>query len=246
MADKLVYFTGCFSNYYGPDTGKALVEILEKNGIEVIVPRQKCCGMPMMANGNLAGAKKNFNYIVKSLSEAASPGYDIITTCPSCNMMLRKEGLPFFDSEEARFVSNRIYDAGEYLWRLHSKGRLNTDFHEMPLKVFYHNPCHLKVQNIIDAPLKLLRLIPGLTIVKANVNCCGMGGSYGMKKINFDRSTEIARKVWEEAKASGADIAVTECGGCGLQIEAGTGMRVVHPTVLLNNAYKASSLSNAA
>ncbi|MCX5831154.1 MAG: heterodisulfide reductase-related iron-sulfur binding cluster [Deltaproteobacteria bacterium] len=241
MANKIIYFTGCFSNYYSPAMGKALVHVMEKNGFEVIVPDQKCCGMPMMANGNLAGASKNYNYIVKSLKEAAFPDSDIVTTCPSCNMMLRKEGLPFFDSEEARFVADHIYDAGEYLWRLHGEGRLNTDFNAMPLKVFYHNPCHLKVQNIIDAPVRLLQLIPGLTIVKTNINCCGMGGSYGMKKVNFARSTAIAGKVWEEAKASGAEIAVTECGGCGLQIEAGTGMKVVHPMELLSRAYQGSS-----
>ena len=89
--------------------------------------------------------------------------------------------------------------------------------------------------------MKLLQLIPGLTIVKANVNCCGMGGSYGMKQVNFTRSSAIAGKVWAEAMASGADMAVTECGGCGLQIEAGTGMKVVHPLVLLSRAYQGSS-----
>ena len=241
MADKIVYFTGCFANYYSPEMGKALVAVLEKNGIEVIVPDQKCCGMPMMANGNLAGARDNYNYNVKSLKKAAFPDCDIITTCPSCNMMLRKEGLPFFDGEEARFVASHVYDAGEYLWRLHGEGRLNLDFREMPMNIFYHNPCHLKVQNIIDAPMGLLNLIPGLTIVKANVNCCGMGGSYGMKRVNFARSVAIAGKIWEEAKASGADLAATECGGCGLQIEAGTGMEVVHPLELLSRAYGTSS-----
>jgi len=238
VANKIVYFTGCFANYYSPEMGRALVSVLEKNGIEVIVPKQKCCGMPMMANGNLAGARKKFNYIVNSLKEASFPDIDIITTCPSCNMMLRKEGLSFFDSEAARFVANHIYDAGEFLWRMHKDGRLNTKFHKMPLQVFYHSPCHLNVQNIIDAPIGLLKLIPGITIVKATINCCGMGGSYGMKKQNFIRSREIAGKVWEEAKASVADIAATECGGCGLQIEAGTGMEVVHPLVLLSRAYQ--------
>jgi glycerol-3-phosphate dehydrogenase subunit C len=62
-----------------------------------------------------------------------------------------------------------------------------------------------------------------------------------MKKVNFARSTAIAGKVWEEAKASGAEIAVTECGGCGLQIEAGTGMKVIHPMELLSRAYQGSS-----
>jgi glycerol-3-phosphate dehydrogenase subunit C len=245
-AGTLVYFHGCFANYYEPEMGKSLVEVMERNGFDVIAPEQKCCGMPMMANSNRPGAKKNFDFNVKSLARAAAPGYDIITTCPSCNEMLRREGTHLFDSEEARFVSSRMYDASEYLVRLHREGRLNTNFGEIKLKVFYHNPCHLKVQGLTEESLTLLKLIPGIDVVGTNMNCCGMGGSYGMKKINFDRSSSIAGKVWVEAKASGAQVAVTECGGCGLQIQAGTGLRIIHPIVLLNQAYKSSEALNAA
>lgn len=245
MAEKIIYFAGCFANYYDPEIGKALIEVMERNGIEVVVPEQKCCGMPMMANSNVKGAAKNFNYDVKSLARAASPGYDIITTCPSCNLMLRKEGLPFFDSEEARFVSSHVYDAGEYLLRLYNQGRLDTHFREIPLKVFYHNPCHLKVQNITKEPVALLKLIPGLEVSRVNTSCCGMGGSYGMKKENYGLSVEIARKVWEEVKSTEEDRVVTECGGCSLQIEAGTGIKGVHPIILLNEAYRSPEASEA-
>ncbi len=128
MTNRVVYFTGCFADYYGPDIGKSFVEVMEKNGFEVIVPDTKCCGMPQMANSNLSGARKNFDFNVKTLAKAAKPGYDILTTCPSCNMMLRREGLPFFDSEEARFVAKNVYDASEYLLRLHNQGKMNTNF----------------------------------------------------------------------------------------------------------------------
>src|SRR5574340_1451775 len=97
VADKLVYFSGCFANYYRPDTGKAFVAVMEKNGFEVIVPEQKCCGMPMLANSNPQGAKRNFDFNARSLARAAAPGYDVITTCPSCNMMLRKDGPALLD-----------------------------------------------------------------------------------------------------------------------------------------------------
>ncbi len=238
MTNKIVYFTGCFADYYGPDIGKSFIEVMEKNGFEVIVPNTKCCGMPQMANSNLRGAKKNFDFNVKTLTKAAASGYDILTTCPSCNMMLRKEGLPFFDSEEARFVANRVYDASEYLLRLHNQGKLNTELGEVRLRVFYHNPCHLKVQNL-TAAVDLMKLIPGLEIVGINTNCCGMGGSYGMKKQNFDRSKEIANKVWEEVKAAQVDVVATDCGGCGLQVQAGTGAKIMHPMMVFNQAYKA-------
>ena len=146
MTEKVVYFSGCYANYYDPRIGEAFVEVMETNGIEVLLAQQKCCGMPMMSNGNMKGAKKNFNEIVQSLSQMAAGGLDIVTTCPSCSLMLKKEGLPFFDSEEARFVSSRVLNAPEYLVRLFRQGRLNTRFSQTPLKVLYHSPCHLKVR----------------------------------------------------------------------------------------------------
>jgi len=67
-----------------------------------------------------------------------------------------------------------------------------------------------------------------------------------MKKQNYKRSVEIAQKVWEEAKQSGAEAVVTECGGCGLRIQEGTGLKILHPMVLLNKAYKAHKARKAA
>jgi len=207
----------------------------------VLVAEQKCCGMPLMSNGNLKGAKRNFNEIVQSLSRMAASGLDIITTCPSCSLMLKKEGLPFFDSEEARFVSSRVLNAPEYLVRLLRQGKLDTRFRETPLKILYHNPCHLKVQGIREEPVTLLELIPGVGVSKVVDSCCGMGGSYGMKAAHYDMSVKIAGKLWGEIEDAEVDAVATECGTCMLQIEARQGTKTaVHPIVLIRDAYKNS------
>ena len=241
VTEKVVYFSGCYANYFDPQIGAAFVEVMETNGFEVLVAEQKCCGMPMMANGDIEGAKRNFNEIVQSLSQMAAPDLDIVTTCPSCNLIFKKEGLPFFDSEEARFVSSRVFDAPEYLVRLFRQGRLDTRFKEMPLKVLYHNPCHLKVQGIRRESVALLELIPGIGVSKVVDSCCGMGGSYGMKAAHYDLSVKMARKLWEEIEDAEVDRVATECGTCMLQIEAcQKTKRAVHPVVLMNEAYKNS------
>lgn len=239
MTEKVVYFAGCYANYFDPQIGVAFVEVMETNGIEVLVAEPKCCGIPMMSNGDIEGAKKNFNEIVQSLSHMAAPGLDIITTCPSCNLMLKKEGIAFFDGEEARFVSGRVVDAPEYLVRLHRQDRLDTRFKETPLKVMYHNPCHLKVQGIRNETAALLDLIPGIGVSKVVNSCCGMGGSYGMKAAHYDMSVKIARKLWGDVEDADVDQVVTECGTCMLQIEAcQKAKKAVHPIVLMNDAYK--------
>jgi glycerol-3-phosphate dehydrogenase subunit C len=241
VTEKVVYFSGCYANYFDPQIGVAFVEVMETNGIEVLVAEQKCCGMPMMSNGDMEGARRNFTDIVQRLSRMAAPGLDIVTTCPSCNFMLKKEGLPFFDSQEARFVSSRVFDAPEYLVELYRRGRLDTTFKETPLKVLYHNPCHLKVQGIRRKTVAILELIPGIGVSKVVDSCCGMGGSYGMKVAHYDMSVKIARKLWEEIEDADVDRVVTECGTCMLQIEAcQKTKRAVHPIVLMNDAYKSS------
>jgi len=241
MTRKVVYFTGCFADYYNPEIGKSLVNVLNKNYIEVIVPPTRCCGMPQMANSNIEGARKNFLSNVSRLAEAAAPGYEILTTCPSCNMMLRKEGPSFFDTEETRLISSHVYDACEYLLKLFRSGGLKSPFGSLPLRVFYHNPCHLKVQNI-QAAVALMQMIPRLQVIGIGTACCGMGGSYGMKKQNYERSVKIAEKVWTDIRQAGPDIVVTDCGGCGLQIKAGTGIQVMHPLMILKRAFKEGRL----
>ncbi|MCX5998785.1 MAG: heterodisulfide reductase-related iron-sulfur binding cluster [Chloroflexi bacterium] len=90
-ARKVAYFTGCFANWYEPELGRALVTVLEKSGVTVVVPHQKCCGMPMMANKNVSGARRNAQYNVAHLAQIAADGYDIVTACPSCSLMIRQE-----------------------------------------------------------------------------------------------------------------------------------------------------------
>ncbi len=234
---KVAYYHGCFANYYYPEIGKELIRVLEHNGIQVTVPEQKCCGLPMLANGNYKGARKNALYNIKSLNEAVEKGYDIVATCSSCSLMLKRDYPEFFGGEEAKAISQHLYNINEYLLKLYKENNLDTKFKEIPMRVLYHCPCHLRAQGIVDETVSLLKLIPGLSVVRVSTYCCGMGGSYAMKVANYDLSLEIGNKVFTEVKEAKVDRAVTECGGCKLQIEAGTGVEAIHPIVLIGEAY---------
>ena len=235
---KVAYYVGCFANHYDPEVAKALVNVLERNGFEVVVPDQKCCGMPMIASKNMSGARKNATYNIESLAAVAAEGYDIITTCPSCSLMIKREYLNFYNSDEAKLVSEHLHYVDEYLMLLHRQGALNTDMAEISESVFYHVPCHLKVQDMVGDSLELLRLVPGLSIEKVNTACCGMGGYHGYKKAHSGLSMEIGARLFQESDLlARTGKVVTSCGGCKLQIEAGTGAQVIHPIVLLQEAY---------
>lgn len=234
---KVAFYTGCFANYYYPEVGKATVKVLRKNGIEIIVPDQICCGLPMMAKGNIKGAYKNMGYNIKMLSRLVSDGYAIITTCSSCGLMIKRHYPLLLGSERAKLVSRSIFHITEYLLELHKEGGLNTEFRHIPQTVFYHTPCHLAAQKTGNVTIKMLRLIPGIILRKISNECCGMGGAYGYEKVNYELSKNIASKLYSEIRETPTDYIVTDCGGCKLQIEAGSGLKVDHPVILLQKAY---------
>ena len=234
---RLAYYVGCFANYYEPETAKALVQVLERNGFEVLLPAQKCCGLPMIASKNMEGARRNAEYNIESLAAVVAKGYDIVTACPSCSLMIKQEYPNLYDSQKARLVSEHLHYVDEYLMLLNRQGDLDTDLAEISESIFYHVPCHLKVQDIVGDSLELMRLIPGLSIEKVNTACCGMAGYHGYKKTHSDLSMEIGGKVFEDIRLEQADKIVTSCAACKLQIEAGTGAQAIHPILLLQEAY---------
>lgn len=234
---KVALYTGCFNNYYYPEVGKATVKVLNKNGIDVVVPDQVCCGLPMMAKGNTNGAYKNMEYNTRVISQLVLDGYALITPCSSCSLFIKRDYPLLLGSEKAKLVSQNMYHFSEYLLKLHKIGGLNTNFQPIYQTVFYHTPCHLRAQEIGNVTVELLQLIPGITIAQVSNECCGMGGAYGYEKANYRLAKEIGNKLFSEIKENPTDRIITDCGGCKLQIEASTGVKVDHPVLLLQEAY---------
>jgi glycerol-3-phosphate dehydrogenase subunit C len=234
---KVVYYPGCFANYYYPEVGKATAAILSKNEIAMVVPEQPCCALPMIAKGNVKSTYNNIRKNVDSFYRYINDGYIIMSTCSSCTLMIKRDYPHLLESERATLVSNNMYHFSEYLLKLHKLGLLNIEFSPIRQSVFYHTPCHLKAQEIDQPSVKLLQLIPGLTIKYISDECCGMGGAYGYEKANYELSKEIATKLYIDIREHPADRIVTDCGGCRLQIESGTGQKVDHPTIIISEAY---------
>jgi glycerol-3-phosphate dehydrogenase subunit C len=86
---KVAYFTGCTARYLFPQVAQATVEVLQKNGIAVYVPPQRCCGMPTMLEGDRAFTFKTATFNFKELAAVVDAGYDIVTSCPTCGYFLK-------------------------------------------------------------------------------------------------------------------------------------------------------------
>lgn len=87
---KVAYFTGCSTGYFFPEVGKATVNFLERLGVEVFIPKQNCCGMPLIMEGQKQKALEKIKANVDILMQAVSKGYKIICSCPTCGYFFKK------------------------------------------------------------------------------------------------------------------------------------------------------------
>src|SRR5690606_16232313 len=126
----VVYFHGCSANYYEPDVAARAVAVLEHNGLDVIVPRQGCCGLPMQGSGLFPAARAHARRLASLLAPYARAGHDIVATSTSCGLMLKREAREILgvEDEDLRVVGERLYDICEYLSLMHERGELRTDF----------------------------------------------------------------------------------------------------------------------
>ncbi len=161
---KVGYFYGCYTNTNEVDVGKATVQAIEANGFEVILPPQKCCGIPMLGNGDFKGARKLGLWNVPSLLKTIRSGSDIVFSSTSCGHMIKYEYNRLLAIPGAEVVAEHIFDIFEFLRNLKESNGLNTHFKELSLKVAYFAPCHLRALGIGLPALEILRFIPGLRI----------------------------------------------------------------------------------
>ena len=234
---RVALFFGCRAKYLEPEVGKAMIKVLVKNGLRPSFLAQKCCAMAKLACGDKEGFVRHGRFNVQSLFQS---GCDIVTDCTSCSLTLKREYPEILKDEKSETVGRRTFDIMEYLVMLRSDNKLKTDFQALDLKIYYHSPCHLRVLGTtkVDERIHLMKSIPGINIGgQENDACCGMGGTFGFKKNNYEMSMDIGRPLFERIKEISAAMVATECSMCKTQIEQGTGLRVVHPVEIVKQAY---------
>jgi glycerol-3-phosphate dehydrogenase subunit C len=233
---KIAYFYGCYTNTNEVDVGKATVQVLEANGIEITLPPQTCCGIPMLGNGDFKRARRMGVLNVASLLQTIRSGSDIIFSSTSCGHMIKHEYSRLLNIPGSEEVAQHVSDLFEFLRNLKESGSLKLHFKELPLKAAYFAPCHLRSLNIGLPALEILRLIPGLQLDNIDADCCGLGGTFGFKKEKYEISQEIGKDLAEAIDRLKPGVVLTDCEGCRMQIRHLTGLRVMHPIQILRDA----------
>lgn len=238
--DRVVLFYTCSVEYNRPETGRAAVEVLERNGVEVVVPEGlRCCGMPFLDSGDLSGAVESIRRSVDALLPHARAGLTIVSPGPTCSFMMKQEWAELDTRPEAREVARAVMDLGEYLMKRKDEGKLALPAASPHKKIAYHLPCHLKAQNIGYRSRDLLRAMPGARVGLVE-QCCGMDGTWGMKKEFYELSLGVAKKAVAEVKDADPEVVATDCPLAAIQLAQTTGKPVRHPIELLAEAYRSS------
>ena len=239
----IVYFHGCAVNAFEPDLGRDAVEMLERNGFTVIVPRQECCGLPFISNGLYAHAQAKARRNMASLAAFARAGYRIVGTSTSCTHALKAEYRDMLDlvDDDATAVARATWDICELLRDLHERGELDTDFAPIAEPLPYHPPCQLKSHGIGTPAMDLFALVPGLRAVDSDHDCCGAAGTYGLKAERWQIAQDVGEPLFDRvraAKLSGASRAACDSETCRWQIEQSSGVETVHPITILADSYR--------
>jgi Fe-S oxidoreductase len=235
-AKKAALFYTCSVNYNDPAVGKACIEVLEKNGVQVVCPEQRCCGMPFLDGGDIDLTIRSARANIQSFHALVKGGYDVVVPGPTCSYMLKREYPMLLKDDAAQEVAGKTFDICEYLMVLHKEGKLDTDFARGLGNVAYQIPCHLRAQNIGYKSRDLMELIPDTTVYLIE-KCSAIDGTWGLKKQYFDLSLKVAQPLLQEIRDSQPDLLVSDCSLAGLQIQQGTGQKPLHPVQVLQIAY---------
>lgn len=238
---KVIYFAGCFAIFNDVSgEGLATVEVLRRNHIDVrVLDSLRCCGIARITTGSKNEVVPDASWNVEQLEYYVDQGFDVIFSAPSCGLAVKEDYPNLLGTEAAAKVAAHSYELSDYLWKLHEKGYLNTNFGPVKKRVTYHNPCHSIPLGVTKQPIELMSLIPELDIMELDEDtCCGMAGTFGLKKQFYDLSMKAGSNLFGQIKRSKVDSVVTTCGTCNIQISQGANAKVEHLAGILVEGYK--------
>jgi glycolate oxidase iron-sulfur subunit len=240
---RVALFTGCVQSEVFQQTNYATVRVLQENGCDVVIPdEQGCCGAIHYHTGQEQGA---IEFAADNLKAFDRDDIDaIIVNVAGCGSMLKEYGLLWGDARdgqaaERKQFSSKVKDVHEFLDEL---GFIAPKWN-IPVKVTYHDACHLvHAQKISDPPRNLIRQIPGVELLELPESevCCGAAGTYNL--VEPEMADRLGERKLDCIRATGASIVLTGNSGCMMQIDRQRRLEqerviVMHPMDLLYCAY---------
>jgi L-lactate dehydrogenase complex protein LldF len=232
---RVVIFTDIFANYSRPEIGEALVRALYSAGLDVELPEQLSSGYPLIAYGDLEGARRYAERNLELLWPYVSRGYEVVSIEPTATYTLRHV-YPCLLRGDARAeeLASHTREALGVLRELVDKGEIEVKSSRRS-RYGVHVPCHQRALSGADNILALAGMA-GLDVeVFEDGMCCGMGGTFGMKRGPIGRglALSVGERLFRLFTQGRAEAILTESSVCAIHLREGTGLEVLHPLEVL-------------
>lgn len=215
----VIFFAGCTGSYRQPGVPQNGVRVLDRAGVKmnILGSDEWCCTSPLLRTGNNKYSLESAKKIVEKADGMGAK--DMVMTCSGCYKTVSTD----FGKYYAKAGQN-VYHFVQYVEKLIAARKLPLN-HEFKAKVTYHDPCHLgRHMGVFDAPRNVLKKIKGIELVEMDLcreksRCCGAGGGYKSQYNEF--AVDIAAARIRDAEATGAEILVTCCPFCVINLTQG-------------------------
>jgi FAD/FMN-containing dehydrogenase/Fe-S oxidoreductase len=232
---RVVLWSDTFNNHFLPETAMAAVEVLERAGFEVTIPRKRvCCGRPLYDWGFLDRAKKLLRETLDVLRPEIDAGIPVVGLEPSCVSVFRDELPHLWPKDDAALrLSRSTFTLSELL------AREGVTLPALNVKAIVQAHCHHKAVMRFDAEETLLRGM-GIDLTHPDSGCCGMAGAFGFEQKHYDLSMKLGERVLlPMVREADRDTMIIADGfSCREQIEQSTGRKTLHFAEVLKMAYE--------
>jgi glycolate oxidase iron-sulfur subunit len=239
---RVALLIGCVQNVLSPEINWATLRVLARNGVEVIIPPgQGCCGALMLHTGDAGRAQQLARHNLRLFPLDVDA---IITNAAGCGSGMKEYGLLFkgtADEETAGAFTHKVKDVSVLLAELgvQAPPPLAT-----PIKIAYHDACHLAhAQSVTAAARQLLRAIPNVTLLEIPQSeiCCGSAGTYNLEQPEV--AEQLGQRKAQNILSTGCEAIAAGNIGCIVQISAhltqlGQPLPIYHTIEVLDHAYR--------
>jgi L-lactate dehydrogenase complex protein LldE len=236
---KVSLFITCLADVFYPGVGKDVIEILERNGCEVVFPEdQTCCGQPAYNSGYHKETKDVAKHMITTFE---SSDY-VVSPSGSCASMVHEYAHLFQDDPEwkkkAEKLAEKTYEFTQFLVDVLKVEDVGAVCQK---KATYHTSCHMtRLLGVKDAPMKLLENVKGLEFASLPNKeiCCGFGGTFSVKMVPI--SEQMVNEKIEHIEETEAEVLIGADCGCLMNIggrieRQGKPIKVMHIAQVLNS-----------
>ncbi len=239
---RVFLFCDEFTNFNDEDVGVKAVQLLNRLGYEVVIPKHFDSGRAQISKGLLRDARRLAIRNVELLKDVVTPETPMVGIEPSAILGFRDEVpdlVPDCLVEAANALAKHALLIDEFIAREADRGRIRREaFTKESRKIKLHGHCHQKSLASLTPTVKALELPVNYKVQVIPSGCCGMAGSFGYEKEHFDISMKIGGLVLLPAvRSAPADTIIAAPGtSCRHQIKDGIGRIAHHPAEILYDA----------